>query len=256
MQALNIQGTFFDCFLSRLAASPYSKQFVLKGGLYLSFVLGVESRSTVDVDFIVRRLNMEHDPIVEIVKEICEWPVDDNVIFNYIGDSEIKKDDVYGGWSITIEGRLENVRQRFDIDIATFDVVYPGDCDYAYRCLVTNEVLQLKSYSLVSAVAEKTQTFLSKGVLNSRTKDLYDMYVLEKSVDGNVDDLKIAFAKTCKQRNYEIDKQTALKILGQVESNSIQRGRWETYSTKVQYAKETAFDDVINCIGKLIDAMF
>ncbi len=127
-----------------------------------------------DADFIVRRLNMEHDFIVKTVKEICQWPVDDNVVFTYIGDSEIKKDDIYGGWSVTIEGKLENVRHRFDVDIATNDVVYPGDCDYTCRCLVTNELIHLKSYSIVSVLAEKMQTFLSKGVLNSRAKDFDD----------------------------------------------------------------------------------
>ncbi len=155
------------------------------------------------------------------------------MVFTYIGDSEIKKDDIYGGWSVTIEGKLENVRHHFDVDIATNDVVYPGDCDYAYRCLVTNELIHLKSYSIVSVLAEKMQTFLSKGVLNSRAKDLYDMYVLEKTVDESAGDLKIAFAKTCEKRGYEVDKETALKILSQVETSSQQRDRWAIYSNKV-----------------------
>ena len=68
---------------------------------------------------------MEHDTIIAIMKEICQIDADDNVTFQYIGDSEIKKDDVYGGFSINIEGKLDNVRQRFDIDLATADIVYP-----------------------------------------------------------------------------------------------------------------------------------
>lgn len=98
---------------------------------------------------------MEGDTIVGIMKEICEEDADDNVTFRYVGDSEIKKDDIYGGFSVSIEGRLENIRQRFDIDLAIADSVYPSDRNYEYKCLVTGEMLHLKSYSVESVVAEK-----------------------------------------------------------------------------------------------------
>lgn len=151
--------------------SPYSEKFVLKGGLFLSSILGIEKRATMDIDFIVRRIRLEHDTIVDIMKKICEENADDNISFRYIGDSEIKKDDVYGGFSVSIEGRLENIRQRFDVDLATADIAYPSDQDYDYKCLVTGETLYLKSYSIESVVAEKMQTFLVKGTLNSRAKN-------------------------------------------------------------------------------------
>ncbi len=108
----------------------------------------------------------------------------------------------------------------------------------------------------MSVLAEKMQTFLSKGVLNSRAKDLYDMYVLEKTVDESAGDLKIAFAKTCEKRGYEVDKETALKILSQVETSPQQRDRWAIYSNKAQYAKGIDFDDAMSSIGKLIERVF
>ncbi len=86
---------FFDCFLTRLSLSSYSEQFVLKGGLYLSSMLGIQNRFTMDIDFIVRKLSLEHDFIINIMKEICNLQADDNVTFLYIGDSKIKKDDIY-----------------------------------------------------------------------------------------------------------------------------------------------------------------
>ncbi len=246
---------FFDCFLKRLSLSPYSERFVLKGGLFLSSVLGIENRATMDIDFVVRRIRMERETIVGIMKKICEEDADDNVSFRYIGESEIKKDDIYGGFSVSIEGRLENIRQRFDIDLATADAVYPSDQNYKYKCLVTGKTLHLKSYSVESVVAEKLQTFLLRGAFNSRSKDLYDLYVLERIVEKNGPVLKEAFRETCRCRKFEINKEKALETLESVSLSPMQRKLWESYARKVGYAKGIAFDDVIDSIGRLIETV-
>ncbi len=247
---------FFDCFLTRLSLSSYSEQFVLKGGLYLSSMLGIQNRFTMDIDFIVRKLSLEHDFIINIMKEICNLQADDNVTFLYIGDSKIKKDDIYGGFSISLEGRIENIRQRFDVDIATNDVVYPCDCDYSYACLLTGETIKLKSYSIESVIAEKMQTFLSKGILNSRAKDFYDLYILSSRMGINEVNLKTAFIKTCKNRQYDVNKQEAIETLKLVESSKAQRQRWLAYSKKMKYANNISFDNIIESIWKLIDILF
>ena len=239
---------FFDCFLKRLSISPYAERFVLKGGLFLSSVLGIENRSTMDIDFVVRRIRMERETIVKIIKEICQEEVDDNVSFEYVGDSKIMKDDIYGGFSISVEGRLENIRQRFDIDLATADVVYPSDMEYEYKCIITDETLCIKSYSIESVVSEKLQTFLLKGVLNSRAKDLYDLYVLESFLTKDTVNLKKAFMETCRFRDFETDKKKAEKTLESVSASVMQRKLWESYSRKTSYAKGIAFEDVIASI--------
>lgn len=246
---------FFDCFLKRLSFSPYSEKFVLKGGLFLSSMLGIENRSTMDIDFILRKIHMDHESVIDIMKEICQESADDNVIFQYMGDSEIKKDDIYGGFSVSIEGRLENVKQRFDIDLATADTVYPKDCDYEYQCLITGETIHLKTYSVESAIAEKMQTFLLKGILNSRTKDLYDIYVFERFVKKNDESLKEAFRETCQNRRFEIDRENAMKILKSIESNVTQKKRWETYAKKMSFARNVSFDEVIVSIKHLLEVM-
>lgn len=246
---------FFDCFLKRLSISPYVEKFVLKGGLFLSSVLGIENRSTLDIDFVVRRIRMERETIVKIIKEICQEKVDDNVSFEYVGDSEIMKDDIYGGFSVSVEGRLENIRQKFDIDLATADVVYPSDREYEYKCLITGEALRIKSYSIESFVSEKLQTFLLRGVLNSRAKDLYDLYVLERFLTKDAVNLKEAFMETCRSRDFETDKEKAEKTLESVSASVMQRKLWESYSRKTSYAKEITFEDVITSIGQLIEIM-
>lgn len=244
-------------FLKRLSLSPYSDRFVLKGGLFLSSVLGIENRATIDIDFITRKIRMERDTVIAIIKEICQEKTDDNVSFQYVGDSKIKKDDIYGGFSVSIEGRLENIRQRFDIDLATADVSYPSDQNYEYRCLVTDETFLLKSYSIESVIAEKMQTFLLRGILNSRSKDSYDLYVLERIVVKNENDdaIKEAFEETCRCRKFKIDKDKAMKTLESVSANPMQRKLWNSYSSKTSYAKGIPFDDIVASISRLLNLM-
>ena len=185
---------FYDAFLSRLAISRYKDKFVLKGGLYLSSLLGINNRSTMDLDFYLKSIAMEKDNIVSIIKEISAPDLDDNISFTTIGSEDIRQEDVYGGFRVIILGKLDNVRHQFSIDVATGDPIIPSDRDYDYKCLVTGEVLPLKVYSLESVISEKLETVLSKGIANSRSKDFYDLYILRKTQikNVNVDTLKQA----------------------------------------------------------------
>lgn len=124
-----------------------------------------------DIDFLVRKINMDRNTIIAAIKSLCSMPSNDNVEFRYVKDSEIRKEDIYGGFSITLEGRIENIHQQFNIDIATGDPIYPDEVDYQYKCVLTEEVLNIKSYSIESVISEKLQTILYRGILNSRSKD-------------------------------------------------------------------------------------
>ena len=138
---------FYDAFLTRLAKSKYKSRFVLKGGLYLSSLLGIDTRSTMDIDFFVRKISMEKNKVVDIVKEIAATDVCDGIAFEVVGVGDIREEDPYGGFQIVVCGRLENVRCQFGIDIATGDPIVPSERSFQYKCLVTGEELPLKAYS-------------------------------------------------------------------------------------------------------------
>lgn len=247
---------FFDSFLLRLSNSKYSSNFVLKGGLYLSSILGIESRSTMDIDFAFYKMKLEQEKIINIVQEICNQQVDDNLIFEYLECSEIKKDDEYCGFSLKIRGKLENIIKIFDIDIATGDEIYPNTIDCNYECLVTKESLSLKVYPIESIISEKMQTFLSRGIYNSRTKDLYDLYILEKFYMPNLESLKVSFAKTCFARNFKISKEDSFKMFYLIKSDSSQQIRWKAFSSKTKYAKNICYDDIFKSIENLLNLIF
>ena len=245
---------FFDSFLIRLSKSQYADKFILKGGLLLSSVLGIENRATIDMDFLLKKINMNRESVVGIIADICTQPTDDDVFFEYLGCSTIKKDDAYGGFSITLEGRFQNIRQQFDIDLAVGDTIYPSNLTLNHECLITKEHVNLKCYSMESIMAEKMQAFLNLRHLNSRSKDIYDLYILEKFElnDENKDAFKTAFKLTCENRAFKITKQEALTIFEEYLTRVGPRARWEAYSKKAKYSCSISFDEAMASVKKLI----
>ena len=246
---------FFDAFLARLAASSYKDKFILKGGLYLSSLLGVSSRSTMDIDFCLKQLSMENYNLIKIVAEVLDIGVDDGVSFKIIGSDDIRMDDPYGGYQIKILGKLENVKYEFGIDVATGDPIVPSEKSYDYKCLVTGDVLPIKVYSLESVIAEKLQTLLSRGIANSRSKDFYDLYILRKTQLENVnkETLKKALSETFKHRNFTIAKEDALALLDEIINNEQISVRWTSYVKNNEYASGLELKEVISTIKEWLE---
>ena len=238
---------FFDAFLARLAASPYKDNFVLKGGLYLSSVLGVHSRSTIDMDFHIKSLLMEKENIMKVVADITKIDLGDGIVFQVLEAGNIMLEDIYGGFQVKVTAKLDNVRHTFGIDVATGDPIVPSDRNYDYRCLVTGEVLPIKAYSLESVIAEKLETVLAKQFANSRSKDYYDLYILRKTQRDNValDVLKEAFKETCKHRGFSIGKEEGLNLIEGIRENSQINVRWLAYTKRNNYAQGLALEDVM-----------
>ena len=249
---------FFDAFLSRLATSDYKNKLVLKGGLYLSSLLGINMRSTIDIDFSAKAISLEEGRIISAIKEICSIDIDDGISFEIIGDRKIRKEDIYGGLQISVVGKLQNIRQRFEIDVATGDPIVPSVRQYDYQCLVSKETLSLKAYSLESVIAEKLQTVLARQITNSRSKDFYDLYIIRITQTNIVDinTLKQAFKETCRHRNYFISKEDALLLIEEIHNNVFINERWNAYTKNVKYAEYIPLDMVVRSIRKWIEDVF
>ncbi len=249
---------FYDAFLSRLSKSKYKDRFVLKGGLYLSSILGIDTRSTMDIDFYIRKISMEKEKIIEIMKQIISADFDDGIVFAIIDVDGIRDEDRYGGYQITMLGKLDNVRCQFGIDVATGDPIVPSDRKYNYECLVTKEVLSLKAYSLESVIAEKLETILARRISNSRSKDYYDLYILRKSQLAKIDKtiLERAFIETCNYRNFSITKYDALALIDEISLNEEVRKRWINYCNNVKYTGTLELNEVLVSVREWINDIF
>lgn len=249
-----LKSFFFDAFLKRLAASKYADKFVFKGGFFLSTSLGINLRSTMDIDFLLRKMNLTMENIVNVLKEVSLIDIGDNVAFEYQNINEIRQDDEYGGYNIVLLGKLENIKETISIDVATGDPITPSAMDYRYKCLFDEEILSFKAYNFETILAEKLQTILFRGIANSRSKDFYDIFIIYKLRWNDIDTkvLKEAFVNTCNYRGTVFAKDEALRIVDRIKNDSQMESRWKTYSKRNQFAKNIEFKDTLNPLETII----
>ena len=249
---------FFDAFISRLAKSIYADKFVFKGGFYLATLLGVKNRYTADIDFLLRKESMDENRLREIFSDIIATNADDSITFEIADISPIRDEDAYGGFSILLTGHLENVRQSFHVDVATGDPITPTDIEYSYQSLISNETIAFRAYNLETVVAEKLQTILSRGMLNSRCKDYYDIYIINQLQRKNISipDLKRSFETTCQYRKTPFEKVESLLILEEISKSNILQNRWSNYARKASYAKDITFEATIESCKEIVDCIF
>ena len=252
-----LKSFFFDAFLKRLAASKYADKFVFKGGFFLSTSLGINLRSTMDIDFLLRKMNLTMENIVNVLKEVSLIDIGDNVTFEYQNINEIRRDDEYGGYNIVLLGKLENIKETISIDVATGDPITPSAMDYRYKCLFDEEILSFKAYNFETILAEKLQTILFRGIANSRSKDFYDIFIIYKLRWNDIDTkvLKEAFVNTCNYRGTVFAKDEALRIVDRIKNDSQMESRWKTYSKRNQFAKNIEFKDTLNPLETIIEEL-
>ena len=257
-QNILLKSFFFDAFLKRLAASKYSNNFVFKGGFLLSTSLGINLRSTMDIDFLLKRINVERENIVNILKEISSIDVDDEISFEFSNIEEIRPEDEYGGYSITFIGRLENIRETISIDVATGDPLTPSAIDYKYKCLFDDKVLTFKAYNFETILAEKLQTILVRGLANSRSKDFYDVYIIQKLRWNEINSktIKEAFANTSKYRETLFTEDEALRIFNYIKNDKIMENRWNIYRKRNSFVGNTEFKDACDALFLVLKAAF
>lgn len=177
---------FLEIILKKLSQSYYADHYIFKGGFLLSNVIGVESRSTVDIDFLFHKQTLSEENVQQQLEEILTESKDD-IQFSIQSISSIKESDNYGGYRATILCQLENIKQIIHLDIATGDIVTPHPVTYAYKAIFNDESFSIIAYTIETILAEKLQTIYSRNFLNSRSKDFYDVYILSKLKKNDID---------------------------------------------------------------------
>jgi len=242
----------YDRFVERLSKSKYRENFIIKGGFYLSTLFGVENRTTMDIDIAFRNANFNEDTIVKMIKEIVSIKIADNAKISYLGIAPIRDEDEYGGFRVDIQVKLENVKEKFHVDIATGDPITPKEIRYKYIPLLGDNYIDLYAYNIETVLAEKIEAILSRLELNGRMRDFYDVYLIyTKDWNNiNIDNFRKAIDKTFTKREYVGEPLITIDILRESE---LIRTRWKIYQRKYEYAKDIDFDDILDCILKMME---
>ena len=232
---------FFDEFMHRVSLSKHKEKYVFKGGFYLQKILGVSTRSTMDLDFKYSSPDFSDKTVMTEILEICGLNQESNIVFSCIGIEDIRAAMKYTGKSIRIEARFFNVRKRFSIDIAVGDMVTPGPVLLDFDNSFLTEHFQVLAYSIETIIAEKFETLVSRGVNNSRSKDLLDLYLLEQhGYDSAL--LNSAMINTFFHRGTSLDKSFVADSLHKVFGFFRIRELYENYAKKNRFASGVSFN--------------
>lgn len=241
-------------FLDRLSQSKYKDDFIVKGGILVTSMIGVSMRTTMDIDTTIRNFDLTKEEATRIVSEIKNISLNDHIEFILNDISDIMDDMEYPGIRIHMDAKLENLIVPIKIDISTGDIITPKEIKYEYPLLLEERSIQLWSYNLETILAEKIQTILSRNILNTRMRDFYDVTTLFNHYKDsiNYENLASAFNKTCIKRETLFLLDNSDNILISIRSNSNLRNLWKNYCKKQKYAKNIDFSTNLETIEFII----
>lgn len=251
------QMYFFERLLYRISISNYKNNFILKGGLLLSAILGDERRTTGDMDTMIKGIDIESEKLLEIIQEIIDIKTDDNISFKIYRTKDIRKDDVYGGISVKLIAKKDGLIVPLSIDVTTKDPITPREIEYKYKSLFDNTYIEIMTFNKETIISEKFETLIKDTETNTRMKDFYDLYALVEEYWNMIDKTNLikAIKNTCKRRN-------SLYILDELEerfdfvkSSSLLQNEWEKYKIAHTYAKDIEYFMIMENIKLIVDEM-
>ena len=242
-------------FLERLTQSEYRDNFIIKGGILVTAMIGVAHRSTMDIDTSMKNLNLSAEDALRVVNHVKDIDLDDGVSFEVKDVSNIMDEMEYPGIRVTMNANVGRLITPLKIDISTGDVITPRAIEFNYDLLLEDRSIKLWSYNLETILAEKLQTVLARGILNTRMRDFYDIRMLLDTYEDKVNKavLKDAFAATCKKRGTDNLQEQAEEIVKIIEADEQIQVLWRAYQKKYSYAAEIDYASVISGVRKLMD---
>lgn len=251
---LLIRNYGMERFLERVSLSEHRDNFILKGGMLVSAMVGLENRATMDIDTSIRNMPLDTIAAKVMVEEIIAVPVDDNIRFEINDFGTIMDDAEYSGVRISLNAFLDATRIPLKIDISTGDAITPAAVNYQYKLMFEERYITLWAYNLETVLAEKIETVLSRSVLNTRLRDFYDLYVLQDT-GLEIDKATLAAALTATARKRGSEQVLVLyeRTLDEIRISPLMREQWKRYQEKNNYAASIVWDDVISDIRALCD---
>lgn len=246
-----IRNYIMERFLERVALSQYRNNFILKGGMLVAAVVGLETRATMDIDTTVKALPLTMENARKIVEEIIQVEVPDETHFVITKVSDIMEDSDYPGIRFMLEATLDRMRQAIKVDISTGDVITPGAIEYAYKLMFEDRSVSLWTYNVETLLAEKLETIMARQTANTRMRDFYDIHILTKQGGIDYKTLKDAFLATSEKRETLGLLPEFEAILESVRTDASMQEMWAKYRRNNFFVGELAWEDVIRSVKAL-----
>lgn len=247
-----MQMYFFERILYRISISEYKYNFIIKGGLLLSSMFEDESRTTQDMDTMIKGMEISEETLEKVINDILKMDVGDNIIFKILGFRRIREEDLYGGYRVSLKAFAGTLSVNLKIDITTGDPIIPREIEYSYKCLIDEGTIKIMAFSKYSVIAEKFETLIETLETDTRAKDFYDIYkLMSDDIDG--EKLYKAIYNTFKRRD-TLDLLKDLKArLNIIKESLALREYWLNYQRNNYYAKNINYDDFVDSVENIVN---
>lgn len=248
---------YFERILERISKSSYRGKIILKGGLLLTSIIGDDERTTKDMDATLKGIPLTKNEVEKVFNEILNMDIDDEVLFKIISIKDIRLEDEYGGFRLNILSKLDNNKTYITVELTTGDVITPREIKYNYNSIFEDKKIPIMSYTIETILAEKFQTVVNRGLLNTRLKDFYDIYILvnTKMSELSKENLINAIKNTFKRRKTSLDIDQINEIINDLISDNNMNSLWENAVSKNSYAKNIRFEDTIDAIKQIVEIL-
>jgi predicted nucleotidyltransferase component of viral defense system len=243
-----LRNFMMERLLERISTSEYRDNFILKGGLLIASMVGIDIRSTMDMDTTVKGRQVGEDEIVSMIKDIIDVPVDDNVTLSYKGVREIREEADYPGFRISLEAALGKTRQTLKVDITAGDFVTPNEIEYSYSLMFEDRAIRILAYNTETVLAEKFETIITRGVANTRMRDFYDVYILTATQSFDDGTFRDALGNTISKRGSARQMGAPGTVIETVATNSTMSGLWQRYQSRNSYAAGVSWRSAIDAL--------
>lgn len=252
---LVMQNYMLERILERISLSEYKSNFILKGGLLISVMVGLDTRATMDLDTTVKGFTLTNESIQKIFSEICSINVEDNITFEVGKVTDIRENDDYPGSRISIKANYPPISVPLTIDVTTGDIITPSEIEFSFPLLFDNRTISILTYNLETILAEKIETILSRSIANTRIRDFYDIYILYtlRETTCNMDILKRAIKRTSQKRGSEEILPKYSEIMKEIRESKQLKLFWEKYQKEFSYAKQISFGEICELIYEVVE---
>ena len=255
-----MRNYMMERFLERISLSEYKDKFILKGGMLVAAMVGLDARATMDLDATIKGANVSPTDVETIISNIIATPIDDGVSFCIKRISEIMEEADYPGVRVSMETKFDGVTTPLKIDISTGDVITPREIRYRFNLMLEDRTIEVWAYNLETVLAEKLETVISRNVMNTRMRDFYDIYILQKLYGEqlNKEILWNALVATARKRGTLdlIESNDIREILNEIETSSVMENLWKTYQKNYSYAADVSWHIIMEFSRDLYQTAF
>ncbi|VQC90916.1 abortive infection protein AbiGII [Streptococcus pneumoniae] len=251
------QHYLIEQVLKLISTSSYRDSFIVKGGYLIGQMIGLDKRTTMDLDVTLKGTEMSRENLIDIFEEIlCSKT--DGFSFSVDKLEPIRQDDEYGGFSLKLNATFDTLKEVVFIDITTGDKITPREITYSMTSIFTNESIKIWTYNLETVLAEKLETIISRGLASTRPRDRYDLLTLYKlrKEEINLEVLKNALENTAKKRKSKDTIYNWEEQVRGIEISDYQKELWIRYQRQFKYAKDISFDNSVQVIREIMQQIF